>query len=114
MAGIGAIAGAYFLYGTEAGKKKRKQIKGWMLKAKGEVLEKIENIKDITEEQYKSAVTQVMKKYESFKEKYGDDVAVLHSELMSYWNQIKKHSGPKKATKSAHKTTPARSSTKNK
>ncbi|HYC34593.1 MAG TPA: hypothetical protein VEC13_02570 [Candidatus Paceibacterota bacterium] len=98
-AGLGAVAGAYFLYGTEAGKKKRKAIKGWMLKAKGEVLEKIENMKDLSEEKYKDAVMSVMKKYDKFKEKYGDEAAMLYSELMAHWKQIQKHASAKKGSK---------------
>jgi hypothetical protein len=51
--GLGALAalsaGAYFLYGTKEGAKKRVKIKGWMLKAKGEVLEKMEALKDVNE-----------------------------------------------------------------
>jgi hypothetical protein len=106
VAGIGALAGAYFLYGTDAGKKKRKEVKGWMLKAKGEVLEKIENIKDLSEDKYQGAVASVMKKYEGLREKYGEDVSVLYKELMSYWNHIKKHSAPtKKASKTGTKKT---------
>ncbi len=43
MAGVGiaalaaAAAGAVFLYGTDAGKKKRKEIKGWSLRMKADV-----------------------------------------------------------------------------
>lgn len=91
IAGIGAIAGAYFLYGTKDGAKKRKAIKGWALKAKGEVLEKVESIKDLTEEKYINAVNSVMKKYQNVKEKYGDEAEVLTKELTSYWNHLKKH-----------------------
>ncbi len=91
IAGIGAIAGAYFLYGTKEGSKKRKVIKGWALKAKGEVLEKVESIKDLTEEKYLNAVNSVMKKYQNLKEKDGDEAEVLTKELSSYWNHLKKH-----------------------
>lgn len=111
-AGIGALAGAYFLYGTEAGKKKRKQIKGWMLKAKGEVLEKIEGIADLTEEKYKAAVTAVMKKYDKFKDKYGDEVEMLYTELMSYWNHLKKHQAGTAKKSGGSKKTAAKSSKK--
>lgn len=99
VASIGAIAGAYFLYGTDAGKKKRKEIKGWMLKAKGEVLEKIENVKDLSEDKYKSIVATVMKKYDGLKDKYGEDAAILYKELMSYWSHLKKHTGTGPTTK---------------
>ena len=69
--GIGALAalsaGAYFLYGTKEGAKKRVKIKGWMLKAKGEVLEKLETLKEVNEETYNVVVDTVMKKYSGLK-----------------------------------------------
>ncbi len=101
IASIGAIACSYFLYGTKEGAKKRKAIKGWALKAKGEVLEKVESIKDITEEKYVAAVNSVMKKYQNLKEKYGDEADMLSKELTSYWNHMKKHLGPKAPAKKA-------------
>ena len=42
-----AAAGAYFLYGKD-GAKNLKKIKSWSLKAKAEVLEKLEKAKDIS------------------------------------------------------------------
>jgi hypothetical protein len=43
-AGVAAAAlGAYFLYGSKDAKKNRAKVKGWMLKARGEVLEQLEN-----------------------------------------------------------------------
>lgn len=44
-AGIAALsAAAYVLFGPE-GKKNRKVIRGWAIKMKGEVIEKLENAK---------------------------------------------------------------------
>ena len=43
-----AAAGAYFLLGTKEGQKKQKQIKGWMVKAKGEVMDKMEDMKEVS------------------------------------------------------------------
>lgn len=90
VAGLGAIAGAYFLYGTKAGEQKRKAVKGWMVKAKGEALEKIEAIKDLTEDKYTGAIDAVMGKYYKMKDKYGDEVDVLAKELRSYWKVMQK------------------------
>jgi len=46
-------AGVYFLYGSKNATKNRNKIKGWTLKAKGEVLEKMEKMKNIDEADYK-------------------------------------------------------------
>ncbi|MES2059723.1 MAG: hypothetical protein V4438_01700 [Patescibacteria group bacterium] len=90
-AAIAAAAGAYFLYGTKEGKKAGKKVKSWALKAKGEVLEKIEKMKDVSEESYNGAVSTVMDKYGKLMKEHGDDVAVVKKELHSYWNHLKKH-----------------------
>lgn len=92
---IGALAalsaGAYFLYGTKEGAKKRVKIKGWMLKAKGEVLEKMEVLKEVNEETYNNVLTTVMKKYEGLKSIDQTEVALLMADLKKYWGNIKKH-----------------------
>ena len=62
-----AAAGAYFIHGNKAAEKKIKQVKGWALKAKGEVLEKIEKIKAIDEQLYQQAIDAVMSKYQKVK-----------------------------------------------
>ncbi|MCX6703197.1 MAG: hypothetical protein NTV02_00700 [Candidatus Zambryskibacteria bacterium] len=93
--GLGALAalsaGAYFLYGTKEGAKKRVKIKGWMLKAKGEVLEKMEALKDVNEEAYNKVVSTVMNKYEGLKNIDQSEVASLVTDLKKHWKNIKKH-----------------------
>lgn len=104
-----AAAGAYFLYGTKEGAKKRKQVKAWSLKMKAEVLEKIEKLKDLDAETYEAIVASVAKKYEQVKGIEVADVAVLTKELKSHWKSIKgaMHPAPKKkvAKKVAKKVT---------
>ena len=85
-----AAAGTLFLYGTKEGKKQRKNIKGFALKAKGEVLEKIEKLKDVNEDTYKEVVNSVLKKYKTLKNQ-AEEVKEVSTELMGYWKDIKKH-----------------------
>jgi hypothetical protein len=98
--GIGALAalaaGAYFLYGTKDGAKKRVKIKGWMLKAKGEVMEKLEDLKDVDEASYNAVVDSVMKKYEGMKEAEKPEVIALFMDIKKHWKNIKKHLGDTK------------------
>ncbi len=93
--GIGALAalsaGAYFLYGTKEGAKKRVKIKGWMLKAKGEVLEKMEALKEVNEETYNKVLSTVMSKYQGLKNIDQAEVAVMMADLKKHWGSIKKH-----------------------
>lgn len=86
-----AAAGAFFLYGTEAGKKKRKQIKSWSLKAKADVLERMEKLKDINEEVYHRIVDEVAEKYKTLKEIDPQELGALVSELRGHWRNIKRN-----------------------
>ena len=96
-----AAAGTYFLYGTKKGAKARKQIKSWMLKAKGEVLEKMENMQDISEDVYKKVIDEVGAKYRAVKNIDSKDLDAFAKELKSHWKDIKKEI--EKKTKPAKK-----------
>jgi len=85
-----AAAGVYYLYGT-GGKKHRRQIKGWVLKAKGEVLERVERLKEIDEKKYYALVDEVSKKYKKLKHISVNDVAKLSRELKVYWTDIERN-----------------------
>ncbi len=43
---LALAAGAYYFFGPE-GKKNRGAFKGWMIKMKGEIIEKMEQAKDV-------------------------------------------------------------------
>lgn len=89
-AAVVAAAGAAFLYGTDAGKKSRKKIKGWTLKAKGEILEKLENAKDVSEETYAKVAAGVIDKYKKIKSIEEGELVEFAKELKGHWNSIKK------------------------
>ena len=97
MTGVGitaavaaAAAGAYFLYGTNEGKKQRKKIRGWALKAKGEVLEQLENLKEVNEEAYNKVVETVTRKYKDLKQVDPSELASMARELKGHWNSIQR------------------------
>jgi hypothetical protein len=106
LLGVGAVlaaaAGAYFLYGKD-GAKNRKKVKGWMLKAKGEVLDKIEKAKDINEETYHQIIQSVAKRYEAIKTVDPAELAALIAELKAHWKNIKRHMEPAKPKSKAKK-----------
>lgn len=109
--GLGMLAalsaGAYYLYGTKEGSKKLVKIRGWVLKAKGEVMEKMENMKEVNEEKYNTLVENVMKKYKGVKSIDPKEVEALVSDLKKHWKNIKRHlnqtSKPKAKRKPATK-----------
>lgn len=106
-AGIAALAAfaaaGYFLYGKD-GAKNRKKVKGWMLKAKGEVLEGVEKLKDVTEDQYAMIVDKVGAKYKTIKSIDPEEVDTMVKELRGHWKNIKKSISPAPKKKAAKKT----------
>lgn len=100
-AAVAAIAGAYYLYGTKAGARQRIKIKGWTLKAKGEVLEQVEKMKKIDEKTYRAVVDGVTKQYKKIKRIDPKEIAALANDLKKHWINIQKHL--KAAKKPAHK-----------
>jgi len=106
---LAAAAGAYFLYGSKDAKKNRKAVKSWSLKAKAEVVERLEKVKgEINEENYHKIVDGVMIKYNKLKAEHGDEVESVVKELKSHWKNIKTHlktdvKVAKKAVKTAKK-----------
>lgn len=96
-----AVAGAYWLYGSENASKNRKMAKGWMLKARGEVLEAVEKLGDIDKAKYLKTVGTVLKKYA--KDASTADMKVITKDLKDSWSHISTHFGsvattPKKKT----------------
>ena len=91
IAGLTAAAvGAYYLYGHKEAAANRAKVKSWMLKAKGEVLEKLEEVEDVTEPVYMSAVAAVLKKYNELKNIDHEELADFMGEMKTHWSDIKK------------------------
>lgn len=107
-AGVAAIAAAgYFLFGPN-GKNNRKVIKGWTVKMKGEVLEKIEKLKEITPEMYDTIIDEVSAKYAKLKHVNQEEIAIVTADLKKYWKVISrdvkaKQGGAKKKVTQAKK-----------
>ncbi len=94
-----AAAGAYFLYGKD-GAKNRKKIKSWSLKAKAEVLERLEKAKDMNEEVYQQIVDTVSKKYAAVKAIDPKELEILVKEMKGHWRRI---AADMKAAEKKHK-----------
>jgi hypothetical protein len=110
---IAGAAGAYFLYGKD-GAKNRKQVKSWALKAKAEVLEKLEKARVLSEENYHMIVDAAMAKYAKAKNVAPAEVADLSRELKSHWKRIKTHlntSGSKSSSRSKSRSSRAKTTT---
>ncbi len=105
-AGIAALSvGAYLLFGPN-GKKNRKTMKSWMVKMKGDVLEKLENVKEVTGPMYDTIVDQVSAKYRKLKNVDPAELAAEIADLKKQWNAMtkgKKKAGAKKVVKKVTK-----------
>lgn len=103
-AAAAAIAGGYFLYGKD-GAKHRKTLKAWSIKAKGEVMEKLEKAKALSEEVFHQAVDSVSAKYAQVKDVTPEDLDMFVKGLKKHWKDIKREIEPtvKKATKKSVK-----------
>jgi gas vesicle protein len=109
-----AAAGAYFLYGSKSAAKNRKAVKSWALKAKAEVLEKLEETKEMTQEEFQEMVTNVAGAYSAVKNASKSEVKAFKNEMMESWKAIEKTAKPKKAAakKAVAKKAPVKKATK--
>jgi hypothetical protein len=89
-AGIAALAAAtYYFFGPE-GKKNQKSVKGWMIKMKGEIIDKMEDAKEVSESAYHEIVDSVGAKYLKAKKVTPEDVGVYVDTLKKQWKGISK------------------------
>jgi DNA-binding protein HU-beta len=100
-AAAAAVAGAYFLYGSKNAAKNRKAVKSWTLKAKAEVLEKLEEAKNMSKEEYEELVDTVTAAYQGVKSASKADLSGFKKEMKEHWAGLAKVSAPKKPAKKA-------------
>ena len=84
-----AIAAGYYFYG-KSGKKHRQEASAWTKKAKMEILEKIQRMKDVTEETYRKVVEEVLAKYKLIKNIDLKELQSFGEELKAHWVEISK------------------------
>ncbi len=84
----GALAG-YLFYGP-SGAKNRKKLRGWMLRAKADVLDRVERTREITQDTYEELVHTVMDKYKKMKQVNDAEAEALARELKRYWRTVKR------------------------
>ncbi len=83
-------AGAYFLYGSKDAAKNRKKVKSWSLKAKAEVLEALENAKEITQEEFSTLVNGVTDTYTKVQKLSKAEAKDFKNEMMANWQDLMK------------------------
>jgi len=107
-AGVVALAAAsYYFFGPE-GKKNRNSLKGWMIKMKGEIIEKMEDAGDLTEEVYNKIVDTVAAKYVKAGKIGEMELRMFSDMLKTQWKGITKSHAKSSGTKTAAKKTVAK------
>jgi hypothetical protein len=92
-AGIGlaalAAAGTYFLYGKR-GAKNREAIAGWALELKGQVLGKMEKLKDVNQKEYNALIEETVERFGRVKNVSAAELKLITADLKSAWSHIDK------------------------
>lgn len=85
----GVAATAYFFFGPK-GKKHRDHAKSWAIKMKGDVIERLEKAKEITEPIYLEIIDAVSKEYAKEKMATQDEIKAIANDLKKHWKSISK------------------------
>jgi len=85
----GLAATAYFFFGPK-GKKHRQHAKAWAIKMKGEVIEKLEKAREITEPVYLTIIDTVAKEYKKGKKASQPEIEALANDLKKHWKTMSK------------------------
>jgi hypothetical protein len=83
----GLAATAYFFFGPK-GKKHRQHAKAWAIKMKGDVVEKLEKAREITEPIYREIIDTVAKEYKKGKKASQPEIEALATDLKKHWKSI--------------------------
>ena len=90
VAALAASAAATYYFAGPGGKKHRKQVSAFSKKAKGEMLNKIKQMKTVSAVAYSQAAKEVLAKYKQAKHIAPGELAALASELKGHWDKISK------------------------
>jgi hypothetical protein len=85
----GLAASAYFLFGPK-GKKHRQQAKAWAIKMKGDVVEKLEKARKITQPVYLEIIDTVAREYKKSKKASQPEIDALAADLKKHWKSMSK------------------------
>ncbi len=83
----GLAATAYFFFGPK-GKKHRQHAKAWAIKMKGDVVEKLEKAREITEPVYREIIDTVAKEYKKGKKASQPEIVALANDLKKHWKSM--------------------------
>ncbi len=83
----GLAATAYFFFGPK-GKVHQRHAKAWAIKMKGDVVEKLEAAREISEPVYQEIIDSVAAEYEKSKRAGHEEINALAQDLKKHWKTI--------------------------
>ena len=86
-ASLAGLATAYFFFGPK-GKKHQIHAKAWAIKMKGDVIEKLEMARDVSEPAYNEIIDSVATEYEKSKKASREEINALARDLKKHWKTI--------------------------
>lgn len=87
-AGVAAIATASYYFFGPKGEAHREKMKGWMISMKGEIIDRIEDVKELTEPVYHNIVDSVMATYMATTKASKEEVQAFADRLKGQWKEI--------------------------
>lgn len=87
VAALGAAT--YYFFGPE-GKKHQKNFKGWMIKMKADIVEKIEEAGEVTETVYHKIIDEVAAAYAKTGKVSKEEIALYADVLKKQWSNVVK------------------------
>lgn len=88
-ASLAGLAVAYFFLGPK-NKKNLKNTKSWAIKMRGDVIEKLEKARDISETVYGKIIDSIAIKYEKSLKSNSQEIRELAQDLKKHWRVISK------------------------
>lgn len=87
-ASLAAVAAsAYFFFGPK-GKRHQRHAKAWAIKMKGDVVEKLETAREISEPVYHEVIDSVATEYKKGKKAGQEEINALAQDLKKHWKTI--------------------------
>ncbi len=86
-ASIAGLAAAYYFLGPK-GKKHQERAKAWAIKMKGDVVERLEKSREVSESIYKEIIDSVAADYKKGKRAGREEIESLSEDLKKHWNTI--------------------------
>ncbi len=87
-AGVAALATATYYFFGPKGEDHRESMKGWMIKMKGEIVEKIEEAKELSEPVFREIVDSVVASYAASKKIGEQELHAFADRLKGQWKEI--------------------------